>query len=51
MDIIRELIIQIENLKQEKKFKEALALLIDASLKYCNDYRLYEEIADIHLYE
>lgn len=51
MDIIRELIIKIENLKQEKKFKEALKMLREASLKYSEDYRIYEEIADIYLYE
>lgn len=51
MDLIRELIIKVENLKQSKEFKEALKLLKDASVKYADDYRIYEEIADIYLYE
>nr|MDD3720604.1 hypothetical protein [Candidatus Gracilibacteria bacterium] len=51
MDLVRELIIKIETLKQDKKFKEALKMLKDASLKYSDDYRIYEEIADIYLYE
>ncbi len=51
MDIIRELIIKVENLKQWKNFKEALKILKDATIKYSDDYRIYEEIADIYLYE
>lgn len=51
MDIVRDIIIKIEELKQNKNFKEALKMLKEASLKYCDDYRIYEEIADIYLYE
>lgn len=51
MDAIRNLITQVEKLKQEKDFKKALKLLEDSIQKYNDDYRLYEEIADIYLYE
>ena len=51
MDVIKELIIKVENLKQDKRFKEALKMLKDITMKYSEDYRIYEEIADIYLYE
>jgi hypothetical protein len=51
MDVVKDLIVKIENLKQNKNFKEALEILKDATMKYCEDYRIYEEIADIYLYE
>jgi hypothetical protein len=51
MDLVRSLIKEIESLKAEKKFDEALKVLEDSVQKYNDDYRLYEEIADIYLYE
>jgi len=51
MDLIRNLIQEIEVLKSQKNFKGALDLLQENILNYNNDYRLYEEIADIYLYE
>lgn len=51
MDVIKELIIKVEDLKQNKNFKEALKMLKDITIKYSDDYRIYEEIADIYLYE
>lgn len=50
MDKIREVVIQVERLKQSKKFKEAVSLLELSLWKYADDYRLYEELADIYLY-
>jgi len=50
MDEIRNVIIQVENLKADKKFIEAIALLQKTLVKYSDDYRLYEELADIYLY-
>ena len=50
MDEVRSIVIEIENLKQAKKFEAAIALLENGLLKYSDDYRLYEELADIHLY-
>jgi hypothetical protein len=51
MDVVKDLIIKVENLKQNKKFKEALEILKGVTMKYSDDYRIYEEIADIYLYE
>ena len=50
MDQIREIIIRVENLKQSKNFSEAINLLQRSLGKYADDYRLYEELADIYLY-
>lgn len=44
------IIIQIEALKADKKFAEAIALLQKNISKYSSDYRLYEELADIYLF-
>lgn len=51
MDTIRSLIQKVEALKSEKRFSEAIALLQDSLQTYNDDYRLYEELADIYLYE
>ncbi len=50
MDEIRNIILQVEVLKAEKKFAQAIEMLQKAMAKYSDDYRLYEEIADIYLY-
>lgn len=50
MDEIRNIILQVEALKTEKKFEEAISMLQKALTKYSDDYRLYEELADIYLY-
>ena len=51
MDKVRDLIIKIEALKQEQKYKDAISLIEEALVKYNFDYRLYEELADIYLYK
>ncbi len=51
MDAIKTLIQQVEKLKSQKEFTKALELLQDALSKFNDDYRIYEEIADIYLYE
>lgn len=51
MDVVRNLIQEVERLKAQKKFWDALKLLQDSIFKYNDDYRLYEEIADIYLYQ
>ncbi|MCD5374932.1 hypothetical protein LR010_00600 [Candidatus Gracilibacteria bacterium] len=50
MDEIRNTILKVEALKADKKFAEAIALLQKTLVKYSDDYRLYEELADIYLY-
>ena len=49
MDKIKDIIINIEELKSQKLFNEAIEL-IQATIKDGDDYRLYEELADIYLY-
>lgn len=50
MDQIRNVIVEIEKLKQDKKFDEAIRVIQESLTKLTDDYRLYEELADIHLY-
>lgn len=50
LDEIRNILLQIEDLKTAKKFEEAISLLQKSLVKYSDDYRLYEELADIYLY-
>lgn len=50
MDIIKNLIIKVEDLKAERKFEEAIKMLEENIVKYHEDYRLYEELSDIYLY-
>lgn len=50
MDQIRNIILQVEELKLQKKYDLAIKELQDAITKYTDDYRLYEELADIYLF-
>ncbi len=50
MDETRSIILQVEDLKAQKKFKLAISKIQQALTKYSDDYRLYEELADIYLY-
>ncbi len=47
MDNVKILIQEVEKLKSQKEFKKALSMLQESLSKYSDDYRLYEEIADI----
>lgn len=51
MDKIKDTILKIEQLKLDKKFKEAILMLEESISIYHGDYRLYEELSDIYLYE
>lgn len=51
MDAIKTLVQEVEKLKSQKDFTKALELLQEALSKFNDDYRIYEEIADIYLYE
>jgi hypothetical protein len=42
---------EIERLKTQKRYKEARTMLEGAIAKYNNRYELYEELADIYIYE
>lgn len=50
MDKIKEIVIQVEKLKLSQNFEKAIELLQESIAKYSSDYRLYEELADIYLY-
>lgn len=50
MDETRNIILQVEDLKSQKKFKDAIVKVQTALTKYSDDYRLYEELADIYMY-
>lgn len=48
---VENLIKEVESLKVNEEFKKAMELLENNLSTYNDDYRLYEEIADIYLYE
>lgn len=50
MDEIRSIILQVEELKNKKQFQKASNKIQEALKKYPQDYRLYEELADIYVY-
>ncbi len=50
MDKIKRLIIEIEKVKNSWDYKKAEEMVENALIKYSDDYRLYEEIADINLF-
>lgn len=50
MDAIRTIIQEIENLKTKKEYKKAVSIIHEALINHQDDYRLYEELADIYLY-
>jgi tetratricopeptide (TPR) repeat protein len=51
MDAVKTLIQEVEHLKSQKLFDKAIEMLQWALSQNHNDYRIYEEIADIYLYE
>lgn len=50
MDKIRKIIQEIEVLKSQKKYVKAISIIQNTLALNNNDYRLYEELADIYLY-
>lgn len=50
MDIVKQNILEIEKLKSQDKFDEALLELEKIAIKYPDDYRIYEEISDIYMF-
>ncbi len=51
MDKIKDIIIKVEALKEAQNYENAIDMLEKNIVKYNNDYRLYEELADIYLYK
>jgi len=50
IDPLKEIIIQIEEVKLTNDFEKAYKLIQDSIIKYSDDYRLYEELADVSIY-
>ncbi len=49
--LIESIIEEIESLKQENRYGKAREKALDGLLSHTDDYRLYEELADIYLFE
>lgn len=50
MDAIKKIIQDIEKMKSERNYDWAINLVQNSLKKYNEDYRLYEELADIYLF-
>jgi len=50
IDSNEQIIIAIEWLKLEQKYEDAIKVIEENLIKYNDDYRLYEELADIYIY-
>lgn len=48
---IEDIILVIEELKSESKYTEARETALQALAKHTDDYRIYEELADIYIFE
>lgn len=49
-DKLKDLILEIEKIKLANDFKNAYKLIEESIIKYNDDYRLYEELADVSIY-
>ncbi len=49
IDSIKQIIIEVENLKEAEKYNEAISLIEKSIISYSDDYRLFEELADIYI--
>lgn len=50
MDFIKTELTEVENLKKEHKYDKAIEKLENMLSRHSEDYRIYEELADIYLY-
>jgi tetratricopeptide (TPR) repeat protein len=48
---IENIIESIEDLKHQNRYQDARETALQALMRYTDDYRLYEELADIYLFE
>ena len=46
---MKDIILEIESLKENQRYSDAIVLLEENIVKNSSDYRLYEELADIYL--
>ncbi len=49
-DKIKSVIVEVENMKSQKEFRKARKFIENHIMKFSDDYRLYEEMADIDIY-
>jgi hypothetical protein len=49
-DKLKDIIVEIEKIKSQDNFKKAHKLIEESIIKYSDDYRLYEELADVSIY-
>ncbi len=50
IDKLKDIIVEIEKIKTKNKFQQAYELIEKAIIKYSDDYRIYEEMADVSIY-
>jgi tetratricopeptide (TPR) repeat protein len=51
MNKITDIVMEVEKLKANQKFNQAIEILEKSIIEYNDDYRLYEELADIYLFQ
>ena len=50
MDIVKQNIIEVEVLKSQNRYEEALTKLEKLATRFFDDYRIFEEISDIYMF-
>ena len=50
MNKITDIVMEVEKLKANQKFTQAIEILEKSIVEYNDDYRLYEELSDIYLF-
>lgn len=51
MNKITDIVMEVEKLKANQKFTQAIEILEKSIVEYNDDYRLYEELSDIYLFQ
>lgn len=51
MNKITDIVMEVEKLKANQKFSQAIEILEKSIITYNDDYRLYEELSDIYLFQ
>lgn len=50
-DAIQQIVIEVEKLKMQDQYQQAIVMLENSIIKYSDDYRLFEELTDIYIYQ
>lgn len=51
MNKITDIVMEVEKLKANQNFSQAIEILEKSIITYNDDYRLYEELSDIYLFQ